>query len=815
MEEDVADWAGIDHAALQHVKRGFMVLLLLATCCTIAGNVHAVSGGPLAAAQILVRAAPAGAPALTTTTDSAGTFSVSEPPGTYNVAASAKGFASVTVSVNAERDASVQIALEPLDSPKLRQIGTATVDGRLAPIAGTIPSIALSRSELDVFGDDRIIDGLEQLPGATFTRPDGGAASAISVVSLRGPDPSESLIALDGQLLNDGNTGDVDLSRLPAAAFSGVEVSEGLGPEDSNGSNTFGGAIDLISLRPTKDAHEALSLSGGSFGQSESWFNATGTQGRLGYATALDDQNESGFVNQTVPLYSTTDPTCAPCATQLGSSVASHAALGTLTWSFSQNDDVTARVFVLGDNRDQSSALNGIDRNSADIGMPQYGGFIGPGNQTFAQDIRAYQIRTRSPLGAGELTTDLSESDNDVAIAGGAGSPYDVIHEDHRYNGGITWQRTFDTAQFALGGYTRYESLEFIAPPPASATQLTSFEAQPLLGQTIDVLYLRGGFEPTPKLRLDGGLFESRYTTFGSNLDGRFGAIYNADPKTAIRFSLGTGFRAPLPFERYQFPYTQLALDANNVFIGQGSPGEHPEHATEYELGASHELSRQSTLDVSLYQTNLRDPIEIFYPLAAVAAGACANNSYANPIPACVSYNSNVGNAVYQGAEIRFSQLFSPAHVLVTARYGLNVAYPKDLNAQFSNPTSGGSLVDNAQFLGIPQQQGSLQIEWSNGGWHAAADGTARGNDNELNGGPFTIVNALLGRHLGSDVDVSLAGTNLFNAAAGRFTEFGGGTPYRGIVGQDSSGAPEYGGLPTNALSIEPAGVRLILTLRR
>ena len=66
-------------------------------------------------------------------------------------------------------------------------------------------------------------------------------------------------------------------------------------------------------------------------------------------------------------------------------------------------------------------------------------------------------------------------------------------------------------------------------------------------------------------------------------------------------------------------------------------------------------------------------------------------------------------------------------------------------------------------------------------------------------------MNALLGRHLGSDVDVSLAGTNLFNAAAGRFTEFGGGTPYRGIVGQDSSGAPEYGGLPTNAL----------LTLRR
>jgi len=331
----------------------------------------------------------------------------------------------------------------------------------------------------------------------------------------------------------------------------------------------------------------------------------------------------------------------------------------------------------------------------------------------------------------------------------------------------------------------------------------------------MNVFFVRGGFQPTAKLRLDGGVFESRYTTFGSNLDGRFGAIYAADPSTSIRFSLGTGFRAPLLLERYQFPYSQLALDGNGVFVGQGSPGEHPEHATEYELGVSHEFSRQSTLDVSLYQTNLRDPIEIFYPLAAVAAGTCATNSYANPIPACVSYNSNVGNAVYQGAEIRYSQLFAPAHILMTARYGLNVAYPKDLNAQFSNPTSGGSLVDNAQFLGIPQQQGSLEAEWSDRGWHAALAGTARGNNNELNQGPFVILNALVGRHLGGGLDLSLSGTNLLNAAAGPFTHFGAGTPYRGLTGDDAAGNPIYGPLPTDALFIEPAAVRLILTYRR
>ncbi len=224
-------------------------------------------------------------------------------------------------------------------------------------------------------------------------------------MSLRGPDPSESLLALDGQLLNDGNTGDLDLSRFPVAAFSAVDVTEGLGPEDSNGSNTFGGAINLVSLQPTKDPHYGLSLSSGSFGQNEAWLNASGSAGKLGYAAAFDDQNESGYVNnETVQLYSNSDPNCAPCATALGSSVASHLGLGTLTWSFSQNANLTARVFLLGDTRDQSSAVNGIDKNVADIGTPQYGQFVGPGDQTFSQVIRAYQLRGQSALGAGEST---------------------------------------------------------------------------------------------------------------------------------------------------------------------------------------------------------------------------------------------------------------------------------------------------------------------------------------------------------------------------------------------------------------------------
>jgi outer membrane receptor protein involved in Fe transport len=749
----------------------------------------------------------------TTTSDAAGDFALQAPPGSYRLDAAVSGFAPVVVAVRVAGDVRVTLSLEPLDSPKLRQIGAATVDGRLSRLQGAIPSTTLTSADFERLGFDRIVEGLSEVPGVTFARPDGGPSSAVTAVALRGPDPSESLVALDGQLLNDGNTGDLDVSQLPSAAFSALDVSEGLGPEDSNGSNTFGGAIDLLSLRPTKDPHYALALSAGSFGQSEGSANATGSVGRLGYAVAYDDRNETGYVDRTLPVYSTTDPTCSPCATHLGSSIAAHTGLATATWTFSQNADVTARAFVLGDLRDQSAALNGIDLNGSDAGMPQYGNLTGPGNQTFAQTIRAYQVRSRAPLGAGELTSDFSESDNDVDVVGGATSPYDLTHRDLRYNAALAWQRTFANSEFTFGGWTRYESLTFEGPGSETAAPLTQAQAQPLLGQTIGVAFLRGGLEIAKNLRLDAGAFQSHYSTFGSNLDGRFGAIYDVAPDTTLRFSLGTGFRAPLLAERYQFPYNQLTLDGNNVFVGQGSPGEHPEHATEYELGASRELGKVTTLDVSVYQTNLRDPIEVFYPLAAVDAGTCKNNSYATPLAQCVSYNSNVGNAVYQGGEIRLVRRFVPQHLFLTAAYGLNVSYPKDLTAQFANPTFGGSLVNSEQFIGVPQQQGSLTLDWTNHQWHAASEATFRGNNNELAQGPFTVLDALVGARIGESADISLAATNIFNAVSGPFTVFGGGVPYRGIVGETATG-PAYGALPTNAEFIEPLGFRVILTVR-
>lgn len=754
-----------------------MLVLLAALCCLVSGTVHSASGAPIADAKIVLT----GSASANATSDAQGRFSLQAAPGTYHLDAFRRGYAPVTVSpVKVNGDTTLDVVLESVDSPQLRTIGTVKVNGRLARTSGAIPSVIMTRADLERTGGDRITEGLLDIPSLDIQYPHNGGAAGLATVSLRGPDPSETMLTLDGQLLNDANTGDVDISQLPVAAFSSIDVSEGLGPQDLEGSSTIGGAVNLISLRPTKDPHAAFSISAGSFGQSEAWLNTTGSQGKLGYAFALDDQQEAGYVNETDTVCSFDYSTCAP--QHLGSATAQRSALANLTYSFSQNADVGARIFTLGDARDQSAGIAGIDSAT--------GKLVGPGPQNFSQSIRAYEVHGRAGLGAGELVASLSRADDNVDIAGnGISNPmYDLSHADQRTNESLQWERTFDSSSYAFGGYLRQE--RFVAPG-----------AIPELDQTIQSYFARGAWQPASKLHLGAGVYLSNYSTFGSNLDGRFSAIYDTDPQTSVRFSAGTGFRAPLLIERYVFPDSQLQQDNNGVYLGQGNPNEQPEHATEYELGVSHEFGTNATMDASLYRTNLRDPIENFYPLNAAAS--CQSGG-------CYSYPINIGNAVYEGAELRYLQRFPRAHTFITAMYGLNVAYPTNMPGTISNPTSGANIINDQQFADIPQQQASLEADWEYNGWHAAATGVFRGKNNPLNQPPVIFVDAAVGRQIASNLDLTFAGTNLFNAAAGKFQVFNGGEPYYGFVGNG-----QYGAIPTNLLTVEPAGVRVILTFRR
>ena len=461
-----------------------------------------------------------------------GRFDIEVDRGTHRVSVVVPGFAATTIErVVVHGGSRLDVELHPLDAKQLRTISRITVDGRLALPSGTIPSVLFSRKSLEEAGFNHITDALEQLPSATIARPNGGAPNAVAVVALRGPDPSETLVALDGQILNNTNTGDLDLSQFPISPLRAIEVTERLGPESASAANTIGGEVNLQSLAPTRDSHAMASFSYGSFNAATLAANATGSAGHRGYAFALGNATTQGFA------------------------------------------------------RDDAANFDNADR--------------------------------------------------------------------------------------------------------------------------------------TPLSELEAGLPGS--------------------------------------------------VDTNCV-AANGNPHERPEHVTAYELGFARQVDPATTVDVSAYRANLRDPIELAYPLGTQCPRGVTGSDVAGQV-----IPINISNAVYEGGALRVRHRIGTPFARLA--YGINVAYPRALPLTVANPTSGANLVEHKQFAGIPIHVATLSLQYHQIGYHGDIAATYRGINNGRNAGPYVTVSGALGKTIGGP-DYTFAFTNLTNAVAGSFTRLGAGIPY-------------------------------------
>jgi hypothetical protein len=303
-------------------------------------------------------------------------------------------------------------------------------------------------------------------------------------------------------------------------------------------------------------------------------------------------------------------------------------------------------------------------------------------------------------------------------------------------------------------------------------------------------------------LRLLASAYDTRYSTFGASLDGRIGAILDLDALSNARFSVGTGFRAPLLAERYVTPLSQLqgglpaSVDSNCV-AANGNASLDPEHVTTYELGYGRRIASDAALDVSLYRTNLRNPIELAYPLDAGCPGGVAGSAVSGQVVPV-----NVSNAIYQGGTLRLGKRVGA--FFLRAEYGVNAAYPLAFPKSVANPTSGASLVANQQFQGIPIHVATLGAQYERNGYHGAFAVNYRGINNELNAGPYATLSGALGRRV-RGVDYSLGFHNLTNAVAGNFTKIGLGVPY----------PTPSGSLPTDLFVLAPASIDFTITVRK
>ncbi len=782
----------------------------------VKGTVDAIDGSPIAGASIALSSQIFAERAHS---DARGKFKFDDiPPGTYSLQAAAPGYQALsqrTVTLDAA-NRTLALVLSPATTNSLTVIGQVRASAGETVSTSSAPTVSLNAQAAAAAGTTSVSSMVWNQLSTTPVLPLGGGSNATVVYAVRGPDPTETLVDIDGHQANNGNTGDLDLSLLDPAALQDVQVVYGISPSSLIGPNTIGGGLNIITLQPTTTPHSLMRIFGGSYGTFGETLQTTGTDDRLGYAVSLHNATSSGSVNQTI---------LAPTPQSVGSYSNGDSLLTKLRYQLGGPNGYGYVQLNFRDQtvvKDDSALLTtytppGFTGGGGDDAAPADSAATPGTYQSFAGTwLGAHQanygLDAQLPLGNASvdgapatvvqfshLTTLSSQS---VSGPGEASLPYlynqrdllgdDWLELDHHFSDSLlSFKYDVETETLATN-YVQGQIVAQVEPVGADRTPPTQVIS---LAQTQRSGVLRYEADPTSHIHYSLALYDSDFSSFGSSFDPRAGLVWTPTGNTAVRASAGTTFQTPQLTELVVPPPADRVPVGGIIFIG--NPNLRPDRATDFDLGAEHIVTlRHHPLHVAmdLYQTNLRSPSS---QLNVTPIPNCQTKR--NPTPCPLSYPVNAGNGIYRGLEVHADQeLGQDLHVL--AGWDVDSSFLTVIPPSIQD----GTLVAGEQSLGQPLHKAYVAIDRAPpAGLAYGARLDYEGAYNELNRSPFATLDAHLAyRHGG--FEYGLYGTNLTNVYSNPFTIVGGGVPYGTLPGQPVI-------LP-NAYVLQGASVVFVLT---
>jgi vitamin B12 transporter len=173
---------------------------------------------------------------------------------------------------------------------------TVTADRIEEPVNSTGSDVTvIPGSEVEKWGANGITEVLREAVGTVVT-PTGGPNTQTSV-SLRGSDPSQTLVMIDGVPIGNpaATDGSLDFGNLSAIDIDRIEIVRG--PQSAlYGSDAMGGVINVITKKGKKgEHHSTLTVQGGSYGTIQGTAATSGSTDNLTYSLGVTDVYEEGF----------------------------------------------------------------------------------------------------------------------------------------------------------------------------------------------------------------------------------------------------------------------------------------------------------------------------------------------------------------------------------------------------------------------------------------------------------------------------------------------------------------------------------------
>ena len=152
----------------------------------------------------------------------------------------------------------------------------------------------VTHDDIERLGATSLRDALQAVPGLYIH--DGGGAGSTSNVTLRGSNPGQTLVLIDGVRIGDptGTDGAFDFGTLALGDIERIEVLRG--PQSAlYGSDAMGGVVQIITRKGEGPPRKSVAIEGGAYGTLRTRASISGGADTVSYAFSVDALHSDGF----------------------------------------------------------------------------------------------------------------------------------------------------------------------------------------------------------------------------------------------------------------------------------------------------------------------------------------------------------------------------------------------------------------------------------------------------------------------------------------------------------------------------------------
>ncbi|MCA0996212.1 TonB-dependent receptor plug domain-containing protein [Alloyangia pacifica] len=448
----------------------------------------------------------------------------------------------------------------------------------------------VTKEDLEKTGETRVADYLASLPGISVTT--NGGIGTNTTLRIRGASGQYIGVYIDGINVNDpsGTQIEYDFGALTTADVSRIEVLKG-SQSALYGSEAIAGVINITTARPTEPGlSQNVAAEYGSYNTRKLSYNLGYLGERGSFATTLSRVETDGF--SAADEDDGNDEADSHESTRL---------------SFSGDYALTDTV-TLG-----ASGFWQKTETEYDESYP----VLADGTHDEVSKSEQYGLRGFARIDAGALSHELSlqyfENDRSTSSNG-----YDYPFYGQRWTLGYQGQAELSATTLTFGADATREQYENDGDEGDQDTY---------------GIWAQANWHLSDQIELVTALRHDDHSDFGGKTTGRVSLAYLPSDDVTLRASVGTGFRAPSLYERY------------NAYAG--NPDLEPETSLSYELGAEKRFEG-GKITATLFRTEITDLIEYNY------------NTWA--------YSQVEGTSWMQGVELS-------GETQITDRLGLAAAY--------------------------------------------------------------------------------------------------------------------------------------------